>query len=151
MCTGFGSACAHATAEESSRGAAPKAEHGSAYPTSAHPMTPWGDTSLRSRRDIDRLFKEGDAYHGTHVVLVLRRVDHGPRQVLFVASRRVGCAVKRNRAKRLMREAYRHVVEPLPDEPVHLAWIARASCADVRMSEVQDSMRRLLSSANLVE
>ncbi len=108
------------------------------------------DLTLRSTQEIDELFKKGVACRGTHVVLILRGVDQGPRRVLFVASRRVGNAVLRNRAKRLMREAHRQLAPELPPDRIHIAWIARASCAQAGMREVNDSMLELLRRANRI-
>ncbi len=110
----------------------------------------WGDETLVSRIAIDKLFKEGSVFRGRHLVLILRREDDGPRKVLFVASRRVGNAVQRSRAKRIMREAYRLLVPHLPSEPAHLAWIARASCARIGMHVVRDDMKRLLVQARFM-
>ncbi len=106
---------------------------------------PWGELILTSRLDIDSLFKEGVAYRGRHVLLILRYVDQGQRRTMFVASRRVGNAVKRNRAKRLMRESYRRLVDRLPHGPVHIAWIARASCAKMKMQDVHQDMISILN------
>ena len=113
-------------------------------------MTPWGDEGLTRQRDIQRLFKEGVAYHGKFVVLILRRVEEGPRKVLFVASRRVGKAVRRNRAKRLMREAHRSIAPELGSATAHLGWIARSSCADSRMQETRADMIALLTEAGML-
>jgi ribonuclease P protein component len=109
----------------------------------------WGDSSLRSRPAADLLFKEGRAFRGVHLILIVRQAPEGPRQVLFVASRRVGKAVVRNRAKRRMREAYRGLIDRLSSDRLHLAWIARSSCARARLLEVREEMERLLRSAGV--
>ena len=111
---------------------------------------PWGDESLRSTKAIDQLFREGEVYHGKLALLIVRRVVEGPRQVLFVASRRVGKAVRRNRAKRLLREAHRRHAGMLEENAVHLVWIARRSCAESGMWEVWQEMADLLQRAGLM-
>ncbi|MCK4302866.1 MAG: ribonuclease P protein component [Candidatus Eisenbacteria sp.] len=107
------------------------------------------EITLRSRREIDKLFNEGDVYRGAHVVSIVRRVDKGPRRAMFVASRRVGNAVRRNRAKRVMREAYRGLAGKLSSDRIHLAWIARASCARTGMREVRNNMKDILTKAGV--
>lgn len=67
--------------------------------------------SLKSRKRIRALFESGQSVHSYPLRLVWRETEVeqlGPIQVAFsVPKRRFKRAVKRNRIKRLMREAYR--------------------------------------------
>ncbi len=63
---------------------------------------------LRSSADIERVRREGHSYAHPLVVLVVQaQVQPGPSRVAVIAGRKVGGAVQRNRAKRLLREAIR--------------------------------------------
>ncbi|MCK4414241.1 MAG: ribonuclease P protein component [Candidatus Eisenbacteria sp.] len=110
---------------------------------------PWGDDALRSREAIKQLFREGVVYHGEHVLLIARHVPEESRKVLFVASRKVGKAVRRNRAKRLMRAAYQRLTSDSMKAGLHLAWIARSSCAGAGMWEIWTEMQGLLNRAGV--
>jgi ribonuclease P protein component len=110
---------------------------------------PWGDEALKSDQAIRRLFDEGVVDHGRYLLLIRRHAEEGPRRVLFVASRKVGNAVRRNRAKRLMRAAYQSLRSDLTNRTVHLAWIARSACAAAKMGDVRRDMESLLARAGL--
>ena len=61
--------------------------------------------SLSHRTDIHRVYEQGVKQVGRLLVVYLLPADSNARAV--VASRKVGNAVRRNRAKRLLREAQR--------------------------------------------
>ncbi|MGC9451424.1 MAG: ribonuclease P protein component [Oceanipulchritudo sp.] len=58
------------------------------------------------------------------------------RRAGFIASRRVGNAVRRNRARRLMREAFRHQQDLLPPS-CDLVMVARPSISRARSADIE--------------
>jgi ribonuclease P protein component len=110
---------------------------------------------LRSTADFERVRRDGRSY--AHPLLVLsacRRIiaaDQAPpqSQIGFLAGRSVGSAVRRNRAKRLMRAAAHALADRL--EPGwDLVLIARAPIGGCKMPEVQAALAQLLRRAHVL-
>jgi ribonuclease P protein component len=106
---------------------------------------------LRRSTDFKRLYEEGQAYHCRDFVLIIRRTGEPAAKVAFVTSRRVGNAVKRNRARRVLREALRSLHVNLSDLAVHAVFVARPSCARVKSQAVRAQMEGVLRSAGLLQ
>ncbi|GAH46336.1 unnamed protein product, partial [marine sediment metagenome] len=72
---------------------------------------------ISRRRDIRRVFRAGRRVRdGQVTLLALANADSAPaRRFAVVVSRRHGPAVRRNRIKRLYREAFRLVRDRLPE------------------------------------
>ncbi len=105
--------------------------------------------AIRSGRDIAHVVRSPRQRAGRlAVVHGLVRDEAGPPRVAVIASRRVGGAVQRNRAKRLLREAARQ----LPLRPsVDLVLVARPSCLRHRMPVVHAEVARLAGELDLLE
>lgn len=73
----------------------------------------------------------------------------GPRFGV-VASKRVGGAVKRNRAKRLLREAARNLSDELNDRSIWIVLVAKTAINGRASGEVLDDVRRELETAGLI-
>jgi ribonuclease P protein component len=103
------------------------------------------DGRLHSGWQFREVYQLGRSFHGVRMTLVSlgRPEEYG--RVAFVASRKVGSAVKRNRAKRLLREAFRGVPALHREELCWRIWIARAPCALGTLNDVSGEMLRLLS------
>ena len=76
-------------------------------------------------------------------------VAPGRGEVAFVAGRRVGGAVERNRARRVMRAAWRELASQA-QEGYDVAWVARGTIRGARTQDLVPEMARLLSSAQAV-
>ena len=98
---------------------------------------------LSRSADVQRVLRRGRSRGGDLLAVhVIERGDDEPSvtRLTVVASRRVGGAVRRNRAKRLLREAAR--VRPWR-EGQDLVLVARAACADSDLHRVGIELDRL--------
>ncbi len=105
---------------------------------------------LSSPAAFRSVFSTGRSYaKGTVVVYVAKRTTgSGPPRAGFVVSRKVGGAVARNRAKRLLREALRLEGRHIPDG-LDLVVVARPSVAGASYVEVAGDLRSVLAAAGL--
>lgn len=104
---------------------------------------------LSSPSAFRAVFANGRSYaRGTLVVYAAKRSDGGQPRAGFVVSRKVGSAVARNRAKRLLREALRLEGGNVP-EGVDLVVIARPSIASAGYHGIVADLRAVLDAAGL--
>ncbi len=80
---------------------------------------------VRRRVEFQHAFGEGTRTHGRYVTLVIAPNSTGSPRLGLVASRKVGNAVARNRAKRLMREVFRRNVGPGSGPAIDIVAIPR--------------------------
>jgi ribonuclease P protein component len=77
-------------------------------------------------------------------------VAPGPGSVAFVVGRRVGGAVVRNRARRVLRAAWREVAPRILDGH-DVVLVGRAAIAGARTHELVAEVEELLSRAQVIE
>jgi ribonuclease P protein component len=105
-----------------------------------------GMRTITATADIDKLFKAGRrASHALVVVLAADSPEARDQRgrVVFVAGRKLGGAVVRNRCKRVMRESCRRTGGPWPGKDVAL--VARAGIATATPDEIDEAMRGLIA------
>jgi ribonuclease P protein component len=102
------------------------------------------DRRLHQGWQFREVYQSGKSFHGSLMTLVSlpRSPDHG--RVAYVASRKVGPAVRRNRAKRLLRESFRHLTPSMRDSAFWRIWIARSACSLATFAEVSAEMNQIL-------
>ncbi|MCH3967437.1 MAG: ribonuclease P protein component [Atopobiaceae bacterium] len=102
--------------------------------------------TIKSKLEFERVFSQGRRENGHLVRLVYKACDEGDQgKVAFVAAKRFGNAVYRNRCKRVMREAF-HEVAPSLDEMDVILFSTR-STNGAHPHEVAQELDKLLCRA----
>lgn len=106
---------------------------------------------LRRSADFEAVRKRGRSVSGPLVVLAYRPNGLDHNRYGFAVGRRVGKAVRRNRVKRWLREATRHL-HPHLRQGYDLVFIARGRLAEptVTYHDVARDVRRLVERARLL-
>lgn len=100
---------------------------------------------MRSRQ-VGRVFDEGRSLHGSRVVVFLAP---GPGGSAVVAARRVGGAVERNRARRILREAWMQV-SPQVSEGFDVVLVAREAIRGAKTQDLVADMTQVLERAEMM-
>ena len=95
--------------------------------------------TLNDNRDFVRIYRRGQCQVAPLLVTYARRGPKGRRRVGITATKKVGGAVQRNRAKRLIRAAWREV-EPSVPYGWDLVFVARGRTHKAKMPEVRAAM-----------
>jgi ribonuclease P protein component len=96
---------------------------------------------VRRREDFKQVFDTGIRVSSRYFTLLLAPKPGSPVRLGIVASRKLGDAVHRNRAKRLIREIFR-LNQPLPGGVgIDLIVIPRRELFDAQFSAVDEDFR----------
>jgi ribonuclease P protein component len=105
---------------------------------------------LRNKKDFSALYNRGKSVGERCLVLICRKNGLSYNRRAFLASKKVGGSVQRNRARRLLRESFRSMDNQL--KPGYdLLFIARKSIVDLKRADVKKSMEAALKKAKLFQ
>ena len=105
---------------------------------------------LRKDADFDNVYKRGRSIGERYVVVFYIKNHRDINRTCFLASKKVGNSVRRNRARRLMRESYRLMKDRLPIG-YDIIIIARNTITGRTFFEVDKSIKRAFSKAGLLK
>lgn len=104
---------------------------------------------LTRSEDFKRVRQSGKSYAHPLIVLIAQANDEMKVRVGVAAGKAVGAAVKRNRAKRLMREAMRPLISSIPSG-WDLILIARPKLASCTLADARLALLTILHRAELI-
>lgn len=94
---------------------------------------------LRRKKDFSRIYNHGKSVGDKYVVIFIIRNSLSFNRVTFLASKKVGNSVRRNRARRLMKESYRLTDMKFP-QGYDVVIIARNTINNVKCADVKKSL-----------
>ena len=94
------------------------------------------------------MYKRGKSLAGKHVVVFVVRNGKNENRVGISASKKIGNAVYRNRARRRIKEAYR-LIEPKLDNGYDIAIIPRAAVLEDAFVDIVSGLGNLMRKHNV--
>ncbi|HPF19006.1 MAG: ribonuclease P protein component [Bacillota bacterium] len=105
---------------------------------------------LRKKEDFNNLYRRERSVAGKFVVIFYRKNQLPYNRKAFLASKKVGKSVQRNRARRLMKESFRQLEnQMLPGWD--LIFIARHTILDSKCADVKKSMEAAMKKAGIMK
>ena len=105
---------------------------------------------IKENRDFRRLYRQSASYVSPALVVYFKETRAGFSRLGITAGKKVGGAVERNRAKRVIREAYRALL-PNFNKNVDIVIVARSKCAKVKCDVVKEELENLLKKAKIID
>ena len=100
---------------------------------------------IRRRADFERAYETGIKVGGRFMTVFVKSNDGDYARLGIAATRKIGGAVVRNRAKRLTRELFRHL---RPDTGLDIVVVPRREFSDAPYIDLERELSDLLERAN---
>ena len=106
--------------------------------------------TLKENKDFRRLYSRGRSYaSGVLVTYVMKNRSNNVR-IGITTSKKIGKAVMRNRSRRIIREAYRQIMDEI--KPGYdFVFVARGKTPFVKSTDVLRAMRKELKEAGVLK
>jgi len=106
--------------------------------------------SIVLNRDFKRIYVRGKSLANKYCVVYMTRNRAGVSRLGITVSKKLGNAVKRNRARRLLRESFRLLENEIKDG-YDIVIVARFMTVEAKLGSVQRALYELLCDLGLVK
>lgn len=100
---------------------------------------------IKSNRDFSYLFRKGESVVNFAFVCYIKPRRAGKNRLGIVTGKKIGNAVKRNRARRIIREAFRlfePVMKEKTDRRYDFVFVARAKTPALKTQQILSLMKK---------
>ena len=106
---------------------------------------------LKENRDFRRAYNKGEAFVSPYFVVYILKKKTEKVRLGITVSKKIGGAVERNRAKRIIRHAYKNIDTLYGVKTGHLIVIvAREAIAGKKTNDIEREMTRALKKLELI-
>lgn len=104
--------------------------------------------TLKSNSDFRRLYNRGKAVTDPALVVYYSKNRAGICRIGITTSKKIGNAVERNRSRRVIREAFRHVCSEL--NPCYdIVMVARSKTKYLKSTRVEEVMKKIFENEGM--
>lgn len=97
-----------------------------------------------------RLYRIGKSYVRPTVVIYIKKTKLEHNRLGITATKKIGNAVKRNRARRLIKESYRLLEPKFNDSSFDIVIVARTKAVESKMGQVKDDIEKIFIEAGII-
>ncbi|MBQ2676893.1 MAG: ribonuclease P protein component [Clostridia bacterium] len=105
---------------------------------------------LNENRDFRRIYNRGKSFVSPALVVYYTKNRAGFCRLGITTSKKIGCAVKRNRAKRVIKEAFRKCVGNV-NAGYDFVIVARTKTAYIKSTEAESVLLKLFEKAGILK
>lgn len=105
--------------------------------------------TLKKNKDFNRLYAKGKSFVSPSLVMYVSKNKLGCTRIGITTSKKIGKAVDRNRARRVIKESYRKIA-PFVKDGLDLVFVARGKTTHVKSDVVLKAMIEILESINVL-
>ena len=106
--------------------------------------------TLKENKDFRRLYYRGKSEASPCIVTYVMKSRRGETRVGITSGKKIGGAVQRNRARRVIRAAFSEL-EGRIDGSFDIVFVARTKTTEVKMQKVLSEMEKQLKSLGVIQ
>lgn len=106
--------------------------------------------SIKKNREFQKIYARGKSHVNPLLVCYVLKNRKNITRVGITTGKKTGNAVQRNRSRRIIREAYRHIAPRVPQK-YDLVFVSRAKTPYSKSTELSRIMSQLLKAAGVLK